>query len=130
MIDPVNGLTHTSLIAASNQSDNTASAGVDISTYIGRLAVDVQIGAKSAGTTPSITVQLAASADTNVSNATNISGAITTAPSNAGVAGLQTLGVDTRAVGKYLFALPIVTGTNTPAFPLSATIIGQKQVQP
>lgn len=126
IIDIPNALTHTPLLPAQAASNNS-SAGLDLKGFNGVVAVDVSISALT-GTTPSLALSLQSSADTNVSNSVAFSPAIAIQPqtSNSNSA-LQTLAVDTRVSSRYLFAIPVLTGTNA-AGTVAAIVVGQKHV--
>src|SRR5438552_14440831 len=111
-------LTRTSLLPSlSRATNNAVSAGVDISKYVGQLAVVVDIGQLTAGDNNStFTVQIQDSATNAAANAANISGA----SFNSNVAGNNnTTGgvivVNQRAQNQFLFARVILTGANSPA---------------
>lgn len=127
--DPKNDLTFATLFAAKSQTNNTGSGSVDLKDFVGKVAVDIAIGAPTAGDAAdrAISILLKSSATDNVSNATNITGvsAINTT-NNANQSVVQ---IDTRVALRYLFAVPTVSGTNSPAYPLSVRVIGKKQVQ-
>lgn len=130
IIDATKEVSYVPVIPATVQSNNTASAGVDLKGFIGIVAAVVDIGASTAGTLPTLSIQLASSADTNVSNATNISGAVVSNPTNVSNSATTVLGVDTRSANRYLFAIPTIGGTNFPAFPASVTVVGRLRNQP
>jgi hypothetical protein len=120
---------HVGLLAAKSQAtNNTASPGVDLQQFQGKIAVHVDLGIKTAGDNDgTVTVQLQDSSTNNASNAANISGAATNTTNNT--ASFDKIYVDPRAQARYLFARVILTGTNSPAYPVSATIVGQKKYQ-
>lgn len=138
--DIANECTFTSMFVAKSQAtNNTASVGVDTRGYIGRLAVRVNLGIKTAGDNDgAVTVILQASADNTAANATNLgtsNGLITTAnvATTNNTAASGTLSVEPRAFGsglRYLFARVILAGTNSPAYPVAAELVGVKQVRP
>lgn len=130
IIDPATDLTFTQVLAAKSQAtNNTASTGTDISSYVGKLAVHVNIGVKTAGDNDgAVNVLIQASATNSAAAATNIVGASTNyigTTNNTAASGEVTF--DTRAEYKFLFARIIISGTNSPAYPLSVTAIGQKR---
>jgi|SRR5882757_683612 len=128
-LDPKNDLSYLDFTSKS-QSNNTGALIGDLTGFIGKVNVRVQIGVKTAGDSDgAISISAFTSATNNISNATNAGGAGTVSTSNnASTAG--SISVDTRAAaGKFLFLVPTVTGTNSPAFPLAATVIGTKQIQ-
>jgi len=128
-IDPKNQQTVASVIPAKSQANNTGAGGVDLKDFIGRVAVIVDIGAKTAGDADgAISVKVATSNDNNISNAVDY-GTATVATNNA-TAKTGVISVDTRNALRYLFAIPTITGTNSPAYPLSVVAVGTKQTQP
>lgn len=128
-MDPKNELTYAELIPNRSQTNNVGGDGVDIQDYIGKLAVIVHAGAPTAGDAAdrNLSVRLMSASTNNVSNASNISGAVSTNITNS--ASLQTIQVDTRVADQYLFAVPTITGTNSPAYPLSVSLAGSKVLQ-
>lgn len=132
IIDLPGTLTTVSMISPTALT-NTGSAGVDVKDFIGNMLVTVNVSALT-GTTPTSAVYIQSSATNNVSNATNIldprtnTNVGTTAQANVSNVNLQTLSVDHRLlVGRYLFAIPAITGTNG-AGTVSVTLTGQKKV--
>lgn len=139
--DPANELTYTSMFVAKSQAtNNTASVGVDTRGYVGRLALRINLGIKTAGDNDgAVTVIVQASADNTAANATNLStttGIVSTATNvattnNTAASGI--VSIDPRAFGasvRYLFARVILSGTNSPAYPVAAELVGVKQVRP
>jgi hypothetical protein len=129
-LDPKNRLTATNLILnASRATNNTAGLGVDLKGYTtGPVAVVVDFGTKTAGDNDgTVTVQLQSATTNSAAAATNVSGASTNTSNNATATNMIQL--DPRAVSRYLFGRIILTGTNSPAYPVSAVVIGEKQVQ-
>lgn len=127
-MDPKNELSFATLINAKSQTNNTGGVSLDTRDYVGQIAVDVSIGAKTAGDSDgAISVRVTHSDTDNISNGTNYSSDVVNT-TNATVAAGQ-ISVDTRASKRYIFAVPTVTGTNSPAYPLSVRAIGKKQVE-
>ncbi len=128
--DPKNQFTYTTVIAPKAQTNNTGNGGLDLRGYIGSLAIVVGIGAKTIGDADgTITVRVTTSTTNNISNGVNY-GTATVSTTNA-TAVLGQISVDVRdATGPYLFAVPAITGTNSPSYPLSVVAVGMKQVQP
>jgi hypothetical protein len=129
MWDPKNQLTFTSLLASKSQAtNNTASTGFDMKEYVGAIGVRVNLGVKTAGDNDgAVTVQLQDSATNNASNAANISGASASTTNNTAAASV--IQVNPRAQQRYLFARVTLSGTNSPAYPVTVEAIGSKQVQ-
>lgn len=113
------------LVASQAAAANVTGTGIVIRDYIGKLAVVMNAGAATAGTTPTLDVYLQSSPDSNTSNYTNANISFTQVTN---VAGVQKASVDTALVGPYLRALAVVGGTNSPSFPVSLTVVGQKQI--
>jgi hypothetical protein len=127
-IDPLNEHTFTSLFVAGAQAtNNTASAGVNLQSYIGQVAVRIIFGVPLAGNAGcNISIQLQSSATNNANNATNIAGASFTSTSN-NVASNTTIAVDPRAVSQFLFGLITLNGSAN--VPVAAEVIGTKRLQ-
>lgn len=133
MLDPVNELTWTQLLASkSHATNNVGSSGLDIRQYVGRLAVHVNIGVKTAGDNDgAVTVQVKASQDNTIANATNIVGATPSAVSTTNnTAASGAIVFDTRAEYRYLHALVTLSGTNSPAYPVAVAVAGRLRAQP
>ncbi len=130
--DPVNALTFTSLLASkSHATNNIGSTGLDMKSYQGRLAVRVNLGVKTAGDNDgAVTVTIKASADNTLANATAVTSTTNTVGTTNNTAASGTISVDPRAEFRYLFALVTLSGTNSPAYPVSVEAVGVKQVQP
>jgi len=127
--DYKNDSTFTTLLAAKGQvNNNTVSAGMDLRAYEGTLAVRVDIGVKSAGDNDgTVSVFLQEAANNTASEGTNISGAVLNTTNNTAAA--STIQIDPRARMRYMFARLITSGTNSPTYPISVQVVGQKQVQ-
>jgi hypothetical protein len=111
-IDPVATVTSTS-----------TGAGIDIRDYIGRMAVILTCGAKTAGTNPTITVKLQDSPDN--STFTDISGAAFTAVTTT--ASFQQIAIDCDKQERYIRAVGTVGGTDTPTFAYAVIGYGVKK---
>ncbi len=129
MIDPKNELTISVMQPSTAKTANWNSTVIDTQQYVGQMAVILNAGAKTAGDAGDTTldVRLMHSAESNGANATNCSLAftqVTTTNSH------QTLAYDPRAFsGRYLKAVATIAGTNSPAFPVSMTILGTTKLQ-
>ncbi len=131
-IDLKNSLTYAGLAGPISVATNNTNFGVvDTSNYIGQLAVRVRIGVKTVGDNDgSVSVLIQSSATNNASNATNLAvGTFATNTTN-NTAASATIAYDTRAEYRYMFARVVLAGTNSPAYPISIDVIGQKQNQP
>lgn len=129
MIDLINGVTWTSLLASkSHATNNIGSTGLDTAGYVGKLAVRVNIGVKTAGDNDgAVTVQIKASATNALANATNLVATTNSVATTNNTPATGTILVDTRAEYRYLFALVTLSGTNSPAYPVSVEAVGVKQ---
>ena len=90
--------------------------------YVGSLKL-VLDSAAGTGTSPTLDVKVQDSADDTTF--ADISGLTFAQVINA--ASLQSLGVDTRAVRRYIRGVSTITGT-TPSFTCALVAVGQKQV--
>jgi len=122
-------LTQTSMLAAASRAtNNAASTGLDLSVYDGRLAIVVDIGAPTVGDAAStFQIKMQDSATNNASNAADISGKSYVSPGN-NAATVSTIAIDPRAQNRYLFARVIITGGNSPAFPVSVQAVGSLRI--
>ena len=129
-LDPKNEHTYTNLItSASYASNNAASSGFDTKEYEGSLCVLVNIGVKTAGDNDgAVSVQMQSSATNSAAAATNVSASAVVSTTN-NTAAHGTIQIDPRACYRYLFARRIITGTNSPAYPIATSVLGTKQVQ-
>lgn len=117
--DPVNSLTWSQLLASkSHATNNVGSTGLDISNYVGSLAVRVNIGVKTTGDNDgAVTVQIKASASNALANATNITSTTSAVSTTNNTAAAGTITFDKRAEYRYLFALVTLSGTNSRPIP-------------
>jgi len=99
-------------------------AGVDVSAYIGDVAVMLDATAGT-GTTPSNTVKLQDSPDN--STFTDVVGGAFAGLTT--VASQQKLNINADALNKYVRVVDTIAGT-TPSYTRSVTLIGRKQVFP
>ncbi len=127
--DPKNQLTYTSFItSAAYSTNNAASTGVDMKGYEGTAAVVVNLGVKTVGDNDgAVTVKLQASATNSAAAATDVSTTNVATTNNTAAAGV--IQFDPRANFRYLFTRQVITGTNTPTYPIAATLIGVKKKQ-
>ncbi len=130
-VDIIHSLTYGTLIAATSNLQNNNGTVTNISNFTGELAIIVNTGPAAAGTTPGITFSLYTSNQADGLNSTNLAISSVT-PSNASAANQQILTLDTRAAGlkKYIFAVPITTGTNNVSFPATVSYVGRQVVEP
>ena len=117
---------HNELLASSLAADTyTASidgVGIDLQGYQGVLKIVLDSGA-GGGTTPTLDVKIQDSTDN--SSFTDVVGK--TFAQVTTIASLQSLGIDTRAVRRYIRAVLTIAGTS-PTFGLAVVVIGQKQI--
>ena len=129
MFDPKNELTISVMQPSTAKTANWNSSVIDVQQYQGTCAVIMNAGAKTAGDTADTTLdaRLYGSAESNGANAVilnNNFAQVTTANS------YQVIQHDPRSTGlRYLKAVAIIDGTNSPSFPVSMTFIGQKKLQ-
>lgn len=134
-IDIANELVWIDLISSVSEATNNAvSPGVNISNFVGRPALNINIGRSTAGTTPTCTIYIQHSATNNASNAVNFTGvtgfsAVTNPSSNnAAVVSVQ-IPIDVRDCLTYLFARVVLGGTSSPAFPVHVQLVGSDKAQ-
>ncbi len=129
--DPKSNLTFTNLLPPlSRATNNAVGTGVDLRGYEGTVAVRVNVGAQTAGDNAmTFTVQIQSAANNTASEGTNISGANFASGGNNLASYGGTIQVDPRATFRYIFGRIIITAGNSPAAPISADVIGVKQVQ-
>jgi len=130
-VDKKNSLTFANVLSsAAVATNNTASPGVDTKDYIGQIACVVNVGVKTVGDNDgTVTVVIQGSATNSAAAATNISGTNSVSTTN-NTAAVGVVAFDKRAEYRYLFARVILTGTNSPSYPVSVTLVGESQVQP
>ena len=104
-------------------TSTATSAGVDITSFEGKLKCTLNVGAVS-GTSPVNTAKLQDSADD--STYADISGATYSAVSAAN--SIESIAVDTRSTDKYIRAVQTLTGTS-PSFASALYYAGQKKVR-
>lgn len=114
-------LTQTSVSAIAAQTSTVTATGIDISGYKGGLLIQQLVGVVS-GTTPTLDGKLQGSPDN--STWTDIAGA--TIPQVTASNSFQKIGVDVRAVGKYLRYVGTIGGT-TPSFTFGVVLLGEKE---
>ncbi len=131
IIDPANEMTW-AFSPAKSQTNNTGAFIADLSNYQAPVAVAFNIGTKTAGDSDgAITLRLITSTTNNISNGTNYTptvGAATVNTSNNAVASAVLL-VDPRTANQFLFYGVVVTGTNSPAYPIGAVAAGSKKTE-
>lgn len=103
---------------------NANITAIDLSTYVGSVALVVNAGAATAGSSPTLDIYLQSGSESNGANATNLNVSATQVTATNSH---QVLTVDTRAAGKYLKIVKVIGGTSSPSFPLGLTIVGQKR---
>jgi hypothetical protein len=127
-VDIAGAFKFSSLLPTANINTNAASAGFDVSPYIGVLAVVMNAGNGVSGTV--IVPQFKAGPDTNISNATNF---VLNATNFSNVASMQVANIDLRssafagAGNKFLFLNYLITGSATANSTLDAVVIGQQK---
>lgn len=131
IIDPANEMTW-AFAPAKSQTNNTGAFLANLSNYQAPVAVAFNIGTKTAGDSDgAITLRLMTSATNNISNATNYTpgvGSATVATTNNSTANGVLL-VNPRDANQFLFYGVVVSGTNSPAYPIAASVCGSKKVE-
>jgi len=115
----VHGELFVSSLAAGTYVASGNGAGIDLQGYQGVLKIVLDSGA-GVGT---LDVKIQDSADNN--SFTDVVGK--TFVQVATIASLQSLGIDTRAVRRYIRAVLTIAGTS-PTFGLAVIAVGQKQI--
>lgn len=95
----------------------------DLSPYVGDVAIRVDIGGNTAGTSPTLALIIKESTDN--SNWTNSATLIT--GSTTGNASAQIVSYDTRAHGRYMRIDKDIGGSNSPSFPVSVVGIATRE---
>jgi len=109
-------------LAAGKYTAGATGAGMDLQGYQGVLKVVLNSGA-GGGTTPTLDVKIQDSAN-NISFTDIIGKTFVQVGADAS---LQSLGIDTRGVKRYIRAALTITGTS-PTFGLAVVAAGQKQI--
>ncbi len=130
--DLVGSLTFANTPAPVSAATNNANFFLaDTKDWIGGGAVRVKIGVKTAGDNDgTVSVLVQASATNNASNATNLAGGSYAVNTTNNTAANGTVRFDKRAEYRYLFARVVLTGTNSPAYPVSIDAFAVAEVQP
>lgn len=130
MFDPTNELTFTVMQTAASKSANFNSATVvDLQQFVGQVAVIANIGTKTAGDADAtLDIRLMGSAESNGANATNLNINFTQV-TNVNVL-VEAKAVEARCGYRYLKAVAVIGGTNSPAFPVGMVVAGVQQQQP
>ena len=121
IIDVHGELLASNLIAGTYTADANG-AGADLQGYQGVLKIVLDSGA-GGGTTPTLDVKIQDSAN-NISFTDIIGKTFVQVGADAS---LQSLGIDTRGVKRYIRAALTITGTS-PTFGLAVVAAGQKQI--
>lgn len=119
--DLPNYLTISTLLAAAAVASTANGTPIDLVGYEGSLAATVSASNATAGTNPTLDLVFKTSADNSTWSNAGVSFTQITA------ATLQTVGIDTRSVDRYLRLDRVIGGTNSPSFPVAAVITGIKQ---
>ena len=128
-MDAFGSLVRLNLQPNKNISGTGAGTGVvDLSGLQGQVAVTLDV-APGTGTTPAATVVTQTSPDnTNWTNVSSLTSNFTDFSAIGANGGYQEVALDTRDAQRYLrINFPTLTGTNTPAFDVSALVIGEKK---
>ena len=118
----VHGELLVSSLAAGTYVASGNGAGIDLQGYQGVLKIVLDSGA-GGGTTPTLDVKIQDSTDNS-----SFTDVVNKAFAQVGAgASLQSLGIDTRGVKRYIRAALTITGTS-PTFGLAVVATGQKQI--
>lgn len=126
-IDLNSHLTAARTLAPVSRTASANGTSLDLRQYNGNVLALVDCGAATAGTNPTAAFTLEDSADDSsfAANTAALSSAFSQVTT---VASLQQRGIDTRRCRRYIRLVFTIGGTDNPAFPASAHLIGQKQV--
>ena len=124
MFDAHGAQTVLELLPPASVTADANGTGVDMKNYVGQAKVILHCGAATAGTNPPLDVQLQESDDD--SSYADISGGAFTQVTT--VLSLQAMILDLDKTKRYVRAVKDIGGTDSPAFPMSALLIGIKQV--
>lgn len=124
VLGDLNGQTQNVTLLPAQQATSTVTqaTAVDLSSFIGQLKIILDAGAASAGTSPTLNVTIEDSAD-----GTNDFQTVATFAEVSDAASLQSIGLETRNVRKYIRAKATIAGTDTPTFIFAVHAVGQKQ---
>lgn len=127
-IDPINEMVYGQLLPKS-QVNNVGGFLLDRKDVHGRINVRVSIGTKTVGDNDgNIALRVLHSNTNNISNAVNYGNSTVGVTNNNTTSG--SIAVDSRDSYRYIFLGIGLSGTNSPAYPISAIAVGQAQVQP
>lgn len=124
--DPKNELTFVQALAAQAKTASFNVTGIDLSQYVGQIAVVIDVGTVS-GTTPTLSVDLQSGDANDGSNAVAFTPDVVSSSITA--SGMQVLSFDKRAAGRYLKIVSTIGGT-TPSFTFGVTVVARKRSQP
>lgn len=127
MLDPKSDLTIANVRASAAFAANANVTGIDLRDYIGDVAIVFNIGASTAGSSPTYDAAIQSGDASDGSDAAAFTSAI--AITQATGASFQVLRVDTRLAKRYLKIVQTIGGTSSPSFPVGIAIVGRKQVQ-
>ena len=117
--------TITSLNSAPITADGN-SAAVDLLGYEGHVAIVLNVGDPTAGSSPTLAVKLQ-HCDTSGGTYADVSGGGFTSYTTTG--SLQTLVVDVSTLKRYIEINFDIGGTMSPSYPVGACLVGQKKYQ-
>jgi hypothetical protein len=129
MRDPKNELTISVMQPATAKTANWNSTVIDTEQYVGTMAVILNAGAKTAGDAGDTTlnVRLYGGNESNGANAVILNNNFTQVTTTNS---LEVIQHDPRSTGyRYLKAVAIIAGTNSPSFPVAMEILGTKKLQ-
>lgn len=126
--DTQNAQTHSVARATAAFAASANVTAIDLSAYDGVVTVIFNIGASTAGSSPTYDASLQSGAASNGSDA--VAFTVAKAITQATGASYQTLSFNTREMaGVYLKIVQTIGGTSSPSFPIGIGIVGVKKVQ-
>lgn len=119
--DLPNYLSSITFLTSASVAGSANGSPVDLVGYEGVLMARVNAGNATAGTSPTLDLVFKQSSDNSTWTNANIAFTQITNGST------QVVGIDTRAVARYVRLDATIGGTNSPAFPVGVTAVGIKQ---
>jgi hypothetical protein len=121
--DVVGELNSGLLIANQSAAATVTGSWVDTQTYQGQLIVVANIGAKTAGTNPTMDVKIQDATDNSGTGSADVTGGAFTQVTT--VDSIQLKGFERNAVRRYVRAVATLGGTSSPAFPVAVSLHSQ-----
>jgi hypothetical protein len=110
---------------------NANTTATDVRDFIDTIGVVFQVGANTAGSSPTYDAYIQTGPHSNGANAVNVTLAngANAAIVQATGASLQTLNIEKAKCDRYLKVVQAIGGTSSPSFPVTILIVGKKQVE-